>query len=173
MKIMRIIVAMSVMVMAFGAPAWAADEKPITGTVMGVHWIDDTVPGCSWEFYSMGTGTMAHLGKVHYYLEQCTIAGPAGITSNGTITFTAANDDVLVLAHTMSSQVVGAFEGFTVEGTWSVAGGTGRFEHADGNGSLSGFGDIPGGDMLFGLDGEAVFDFVGDVAYDASDRSES
>lgn len=68
--------------------------------------------------------------------------------------------------------VVGAMEGFTGEGTWTAAGGTGRFANATGSGSWETVGDVPGGDALFGLpDGWMRFTFRGTVTYDASDRS--
>jgi len=116
---------------------------------------------------------MSHLGKIHYSLEQASSFGPGGvINSTGTITLTAANSDELVIAQEATSQIVGAGEGFTLEGTWSVVDGSGRFADAAGSGSMDGVGDIPGGEALFGLpDGFAQFDFRGSIAYDASNRS--
>jgi hypothetical protein len=62
--------------------------------------------------------------------------------------------------------------GVTLEGTWTVVDGSGRFANATGSGGIDGVGDIPGGDALFGLpDGFAEFNLTGGIAYDASDRS--
>jgi hypothetical protein len=112
---------------------------------------------------------MSHLGKVDYFLTQCAVFNPEDLTvtfGNGTITFTAANGDPLVIAQVGSSEIFvdsdGAFIGFTVDGTWDAVGGTGRFTHATGSGSFDGIADIPG---------DAIFNFAGEIAYDASDRS--
>lgn len=96
---------------------------------------------------------------------------------DGGITFAAANGDELLIAQTDSSDVIesdvpGEFAGFTEEATWEAVGGTGRFTNATGSGSMDGIEDLPGGDALFDLpDGAAMFSFVGEIAYDASDRS--
>lgn len=180
LRVFRIFVVIAVLVLGFATPAAAADEVPIKGTVLGDHWIDPSAPGCEpgtadWEFYSSGTGQMSHLGRVEYFLRQCTVFNPEQGTavSSGTIMFTAANNDTLVVAQEMNSQIIGDFAGFTLEATWTVVDGTGRFTHATGSGSMDGVGDIPGGDALFDLpDGAAQLNFVGKIAYDASDRSE-
>jgi hypothetical protein len=116
---------------------------------------------------------MSHLGRIDYFLEQSSSFGPDGVLiSTGTVTFTAANGDTLVIAQEATSEIVGELEGFTLAGTWTVVDGSGRFANAAGSGSIDGVGDVPGGDALFGLpDGAAQFDFRGEIAYDASDRS--
>ncbi len=143
-----------------------------------MHWLDMSASGCEagamWRFNSEGMGKLSHLGKVHWYLTHCTYFDPAqGIVfRDGTITFTAPNGDRLIVAQVGTSGVVGDMAGFTVDGTWSAVGGTGRFMRATGSGALSGGGDIPGREALFGLtDGEMMLDFDGEVAYAASDRS--
>lgn len=158
-------------------------EVPIKGTVTGLHGIDESAPGCDqgalWRFESSGTGTMSHLGRVDYELTQCTFFDRSTggfVFRDGTITFTAANNDVLVIAQVGTSEGIVSGEdliGFTGEGTWGVTqGGTGRFASATGSGTMDIVGDIPGGDALFGLpDGYARFNFAGYIAYDASDRS--
>ena len=112
---------------------------------------------------------MSHLGRVDYFLTQCTVFDFEDLTAtfgNGTITFTAANGDTLVIAQIGSSETLlddsGAFIGFTVEGTWEAVGGTGRFANATGSGLIDGMGDIPG---------DMTLDFAGKIAYNASDRS--
>jgi hypothetical protein len=180
-KISRIASVVTLLVLATASPALAAPKAdhqvPIKGTVMGVHYpiplpIDITEP---WQFFSDGTGQMSHLGRVDYSLVQDSYFDfDEGVAvSTGTITFTAANGDMLVIAQAVESQFVG-IEGFTLEGTWTVveAAGSGRFANASGSGELSGVGDIPGGDALFGLpDGGDRYNFTGKIAYNASDRS--
>ncbi|MEN8239820.1 MAG: hypothetical protein ABFR53_11555 [Actinomycetota bacterium] len=172
---------MTLLLVAIATPATATSDVPIEGTVMGEHGPPDfededcLAAGYAWRFPSAGVGQMSHLGRVEYELTQCTVPGPEGFVSVGTVTFIAANDDELWIEHTMFSQLIGEFpvaEGFTFEGEWTAVGGTGRFAHATGAGTLHGFGDIPGGEALFGLpDGLAQFNFSGRIAYDASDRS--
>ena len=149
------------------------NEVPVKGTVTGEHEVDRPPGPDGWIFTSSGTGQMSHLGRVDYSLEQASSFGPDGvISSTGTITFTAANGDELVVAQEATSQIVGPGEGFTLEGTWTVVSGSGRFTHAMGSGSLDGVGDIPGGEALFGLpDGFAEFNLRGEIAYDASNRT--
>ena len=117
---------------------------------------------------------MSHLGRVDYALAQTSFFGPDGsVISTGTVAFTAKNGDTLVIARSVTSQIVGALEGFTLTGTWEAVGGSGRFANATGSGSIDGVGDIPGGDALFGLpDGGARFTFTGEIADDASDRAD-
>jgi hypothetical protein len=180
-KISRIASVVTLLVLATASPALAAPKAdhqvPIKGTVMGVHYVDPLplVITQPWQFFSEGTGQMSHLGRVDYSLQQDSYFDfELGVAvSTGTITFTAANGDMLVIAQEVESQFVGT-EGFTLEGTWTVVEneGSGRFANATGSGSMDGIGDIPGGDALFGLpDGAAQFNFKGRIAYDASDRS--
>lgn len=173
-RIFRIFVAMTLLVMAFATPAaGAAGEVPIEGTVTGAHGpLDFSAPGCppgsEWRFPSEGSGQLSPLGEVEYSLTQCSRSGtePGSVLSVGTITFTFANGDTLVIAQEMRSQLIGEFDpdpdGFTLEGTWTVVEGTGRFADAMGSGFMDGVGDIPGGEALFGIpDGLAEFNFMG------------
>jgi hypothetical protein len=182
-RFFRILIALAVLVLtSFAVPAAAVPDLPIKGTVTGVHGPPDfSMPGCPawamWRYSSHGVGTMSHLGKVHYSLTQCTVPveGPVN-RSEGTITVVAANGDKLYLEHTMLSVLVfgepGPPLGFTFDGRWEAVGGTGRFAHAAGSGTLGGVGDIPGGGETLGLpDGLMKTSFKGRIDYDASDRS--
>jgi hypothetical protein len=51
----------------------------------------------------------------------------------------------------------GNFTGFTNEGTWEAVGGTGRFMHAAGAGTMKSAADIPG---------DIVLDFTGEITLD-------
>ncbi|MEN8041329.1 MAG: hypothetical protein ABFR95_07470 [Actinomycetota bacterium] len=173
---------MMLLLTAIAAPATATSEVPIKGTVMGEHGPPDfgdeacLDAGYLWRFPSAGVGQMSHLGRVEYELTQCTVPGPEGFASVGTVTFTAANGDQLWLEHTMLGQLIGDFDpdpdGFAFEGEWTAVGGTGRFAHATGSGMLHGIGDIPDGETVLDIpDGLAQFNFMGEIAYTASDSS--
>jgi hypothetical protein len=178
----RIFIVLTVLVLAFAAPAAAAPDLPVKGTVTGEHGPPDfEKPGCPtwalWRYSSQGVGRMSHLGRVEYTLTQCTAPGPDGFGSEGTIKLVAANGDELYLEHTMLSQLIFGDSGpdplgFTFVGTWKAVGGTGRFAHAVGRGMLDGVGDIPDGEEPFDLpDGLIEINLKGRIAYEASDRS--
>ena len=187
MKISRILALVAVLVLTFAMPASAADDNgrwPTRGTVTGAHWLDPFPPpeeltqfdGCTkpalWKFHSSGSGRMWHLGKVDYDLVHCTYPDAAGVAfGDGTITFTDRWGATLVIAQTGTSAVIGGPPpadplGFTGNGTWVVVGGTGRFAHATGSGSMTFVGDVPGdANYEFGLDGHAQFKFKGKISY--------
>lgn len=166
--------------LTLATPAVAGSQVPVKGTVTGLHdrVLDDPeCPGYAWSFSSDGVGQMSHLGRVDYELIQCTIPVGDDLESVGTMTFTAANGDVLSVTHTMTSRLVfgptpGPPIGFEMDGEWEADGGTGRFLNATGDGLFEGLGDIPDGLTDLGLsDGLLQLDFNGDIAYDASNRS--
>ena len=185
-RILRIFVVMALL-FAVATPALAKGHNavPIKGTVMGEHGRFMFDPACApeepqpedvwWRFSSIGVGQVSHLGTVEYFLTQCTMPGPDGFESAGTIKFTAANNDELEFEHTMLSQLEPPTEpplGFTFEGEWVAVGGTGRFAGATGHGLLAGVGDVPDGVPTLGLpDGLMRVDFTGMIDYDASNRS--
>jgi len=178
MKSSRLVITIAVLSLALAAPAAAGVDRPIKGTVIGGGGPDVEAPGCPgtpiWRFNSPGTGNVSHLGKVDSFLTHCTY--PDLTFGEGTITFTAANGDELVIAQEGSCLPIldesANFLGYTCEATWTAVGGSGRFAHATGSGTLDIVGDVPGGDTLFGLDGEMRVDIAGTIAYDASDRSQ-
>lgn len=174
LRLLRVSIVIAALLAMAASPALASAPVPIKGTVLGEGAPDMTVPGCApgaiWRFNGWGTGQMSHLGEVDYGFTHCTY--PDFSISPGTFTFMAANGDELVVVYVGAYGVVGNMEGFTGAGTWTAAGGTGRFANATGSGSWETVGDVPGGDALFGLpDGYMRFTFVGMVTYDASDRS--
>ena len=72
-KVFRVFVVMTLLLVAFATPAVAADEVPIKGTVVGEHGPPDfTAPDCpawaEWRYSSSGEGRMSHLGWVEYHL---------------------------------------------------------------------------------------------------------
>jgi hypothetical protein len=169
-----------VVVLAGVSPAFGKGheptEVPFKGTIIG-EWgrILDGEPelpvecgGYDWYFFAEGTGKLTHLGKVEFFLEHCTdeISDELSEWEGGTITFTAANGDTLVIEETgegvLEFEGEGPPIGFSYVGEWEVleGEGTGRFLNASGSGEMEGYGDIPG---------PLVLDFTGTIAYDASD----
>ncbi|MDJ0664256.1 MAG: hypothetical protein QNJ75_06825 [Acidimicrobiia bacterium] len=172
MRIIRIFVVLSVLLVVFATPA-AARDVPLEGTVMGEHVRVEGDPACAgyaWSFSSEGTGQMTDLGAVEYSLMQCTSPGPGGIASVGTMSFIAANGDELYFEHTMVSELQfagpGPPVGFAMGGEWEAVGGTGRFANVEGEGTLEGVGDIPDGAGNLGVDdGLMKLEFEGKITY--------
>lgn len=191
LRFLRVSIVVAALLALNTVPGLAAGHGrpvPVHGAVL--TWgpePDVTGPGCVadpslvWRFSRDGTGQLSHLGSVGIALSHCTYVVPdasgafRAVFRDGTITFTAANRDTLVLAYTGTTEALmgpGGFTGYTAEGTWTVVDGTGRFTHATGSGWFDVVGDVPGGDTLFGLpDGFDRWSFGGTIAYDASDRS--
>ena len=126
--------------LAFAAPAAGANPvRPFGGWTTGHDTSDFAKPGCPADAFvrygSVGEGQMLHLGHVHVVVTQCTWLDEATGTGSfdlGTVTLTAANGDVLVLAQKGTFTLVPN----TIEMTWTVApGGTGRFVDAKGSGT--------------------------------------
>jgi hypothetical protein len=143
---------------------------------MGEHEVDPEATGCpdvyieneGWRFSAEGKGWISKLGKVELTLTQCTLAGPGGIESVGTMELTTVKGHTLKLEHTMRSEMIGEAdappEGFKGKAKWKAVGGTGWLENAKGFGWMHMVGDIPEGDRVYGLpDGAALMTFVGKI----------
>jgi hypothetical protein len=110
-----------------------------------------------------GTGHATHLGRLT--VDQSNCAAPLGTTfaiTDGEFTLTAANGD----------QVVGAYFGelvplapplFSIDGAFTITGGTGRFTGATGGGDVSGVQNF--------ATGEATISLVGTVSSVGSTKS--
>jgi len=150
-------------------------ESPIGGASAGVDTYGDpsTCPaGAVWRYFHSGTGELSHLGAVTVEVTHCTWLDSAttGHAGPGTITFTAANGDSLMLAHQASFEVVTPTAGrllSLIDLEWEVVEGTGRFEGATGTGGGSGVSDI---DLVTGASTTTV-SYWGTIAYDASKKS--
>jgi hypothetical protein len=181
-RVFRIVIPV-LLLFALGSPAVSAgndtmnQQVPIKGTVVGVDTFNPFDPGCEFDFVpegwfpyrftTKGTGNVSHLGKVDFVLDNCSALNPdftAGVIGYGTITFTAANGDVLVIEHEGTTKAISPTE-YTADYMWQILGdeGTGRFEGATGKGTSIGLTSVP--------DGTSKITLRGMIAYDASNRS--
>jgi hypothetical protein len=181
-KILRIIMVV-LLLFVVGSPAASAGygpmdkPVPIKGSVIGSDTFSPFDPGCRFDFApegwfpyrftTKGTGNVSHLGKVDFVLDNCSALNPeftAGVIGYGTITFTAANGDVLVIEHKGTSKATSLTD-YTAQYTWEVVGdeATGRFDGATGKGTSIGLTSVP--------DGTSKITLRGMIAYDASNRS--
>ena len=138
--------------LALAAPALAADPvRPFGGSTIGAGSMGPpNCPGAAWQYMETSTGEMLHLGRVTLVVSHCTFvdtwsngAPATGHTGPGTFTFTAANGDMLILGYqslTFQISPDGLFS--HADGTWVVAGGTGRFAGATGSGGTVAIFDI-------------------------------
>jgi hypothetical protein len=111
-----------------------------------------------------GTCQFSHLGRTTMQLRQHVNLSTAAAT--GTVTFTAANGDMLTVAQSSVSTDIGPMsKSFT--GTAVITGGSGRFANASGSLSLNGTLTFDQGGI-----GHALSTYTGPIVYDASDRSE-
>ena len=157
---------------AQAAQVWSATGAvPIEGTLVGEDWNDfeatDCDPGASWRFHSAGTGQIEGVGDVDFVLTHCTVWDPEAGTAtfgDGTITFTTAEGDTLVIAQAGHAGGVpgaepGSLIGWTLGAVWDVVDGSGQFEGATGHGWIGGLGDI--GQNTPG----ALYGFRGNIEY--------
>jgi len=156
------------LVLALAAPAVAQESEPVSleGTLVGAHWPDMTAPACdlpdtTWRFKIVVAGQLSGLGEVEAYTTHCTFLDALTYYDRMTM-FTTADGDLLAVVHDFPTTEVfvddeGEFTGFTLDGTWEAVGGTGRFMHAAGSGTMKGAADIPG---------DIVLDFTGEITLD-------
>ncbi len=138
--------------LALAAPVAASDPRvPFGGRVAGPDSYgspSDCPAGASWHYTSLGEGELLHLGRVTIAVSHCTwddVATLSGHFGPGTMTFTAANGDQLVLAdsgtYTLDLVALKAYP----TGSWVVVSGTGRFARASGSGTFGGVSDLVAG----------------------------
>ena len=176
-KLLRVILVALLALVVGGSAAWAGqgpmNPVPIKGTLTGTHWVDMEPETCqpgAFNFVSVGTGNVSHLGTVDYVLDNCTTLDFATMTVSieGTLTFTAANGDVLVLTQegsgpfdpTANPTSVSADYDWTVNGADS----TERFDGASGSGTSTTVSTVQ-------ADPEVTHAWLtGAIQYDASNR---
>lgn len=168
------LVAALILLLAAPASALATNPAPSVPFVGSAFGTDETVPptdcpaGAAWRYVLSGTGQFAHLGRVALAVSHCTWFDPIALdgTFQGSMTFTAANGDTLVLTHSGTFALAmgpsGPVSSF-IEFAWEVTGGTGRFATATGSGQGTALGDLAAG--------TTAPTYWGTIAYDASDRS--
>lgn len=90
-----------------------------------------------------GDGQATHLGRTGWAGTACVSFGPQGIVvRNGQLTLTAANGDQLFATFAASGGPPASDGSFHLDGTFTVVGGTGRFEGATGGGTFTDDGGI-------------------------------
>ena len=162
------------LLLALVAPAAAQEAAPVSmdGTLVGAQWPDETAPACDlpgtvWRFKIVTSGELAGLGEVEAYMTHCTVFDPESgeppTYYEEMTTFRTADGDMLAVVHDIPTTEVfvgdeGQFTGFVLDGTWQAVGGTGRFMHAAGSGTITGAADIPG---------DITLDYTGEITLDA------
>ncbi len=166
------------LLLALAAPAVAQETESASetvsmeGTLVGAQWPDETSPACDlpgtiWRFKIVTSGELSGLGEVEAYMTHCTVFDPeSGVPPtyyNAITMFKTADGDMLAAVHDIPTTELfvddeGQFTGFTLEGTWEAVGGTGRFMHAAGTGTIVGSADIPG---------DITLDYTGEITLDA------
>ena len=134
-----LLVLISLLALAIIAPGAAVakrggTDRPWKGKGSGTTTVD--VATTPFPGSTEGTARFSHLGKTSYSSEfAVTITGPDSFTIVGTQTVVAANGDMLFLSFTGTGSFAGAFgPGQTTDTTlsYTVTGGTGRFDDASG-----------------------------------------
>jgi predicted small lipoprotein YifL len=85
-----------------------------------------------------GTCQLAHLGRATLIAEQTLVPGPNGLQYTNTVTYTAANGDLLRTTNTGSALPTADGTGFVLTGVETAIGGTGRFSRAEGSATVMG-----------------------------------
>jgi hypothetical protein len=103
-----------------------------------------------WYQTVSGSGTCTHMGKVTVYQHHMVVpAADGGIDFyNGEFFWTAANGDIVMGTYSghMTPNPAGYLD---IHGYWYIDGGTGRFQHATGQGPASGIQHFDGTGDLF------------------------
>jgi hypothetical protein len=164
------------LLLALAAPAAAQETEsaPVSmeGTLVGAHWPDVTAPACdlpgtAWRFKIVASGELSGLGEVEAYMTHCTVYDPESGAPptyyEAMTTFQTAEGDMLSVVHAIPTTEVffgddGQYTGYTLDGTWEAVGGTGRFMHAAGTGTVTAAADVPG---------DIVLDYTGEITLDA------
>lgn len=105
---------------------------------------------------SAGRGQATYLGRFSISQSHCLNPQSPLAFTGGTLVATAANGDLLYGTYGGAFVPTGAPGVFTVVGSFTITGGTGRFARATGSGSASGEATFAGGTIA--LDGSIAVD---------------
>jgi hypothetical protein len=125
-------------------------------------------PGAAWQFFSSnGASRVTHLGLARVDVTHCSWfdSPTTGHFGPGTLTYTAANGDTLILRQWGTFTTVMTPDGFMgySQVEWQIIGGTGHFDGADGSGQGTVVVDI--------LANSSASTYWGTISYSASSRS--
>jgi hypothetical protein len=171
-----LLLAITMLVALPATASFARSDQPVP--IKGSALTEDTMlppddcPGeWGWRYLAVGSGRFSHLGAVDLELSHCSrmtseVPPLTGEFDHGITTITAANGDMLLLAHHGTFELELGPSGPTysyISLEWEAIGGTGRFAGATGSGTASGVGDL--------ATGTTSADYTGMIVYDASNRS--
>ena len=112
--------------------AGAAVERPWKGRCDVETVITEFGSTGPTRFHQTGTCQLAHLGRTTVVTDETVVPGMIPRTLAVTSTFTAANGDRLYTTGFVRGSAIGPDGSLTVAGTYTAAGGTGRFAGASG-----------------------------------------
>jgi hypothetical protein len=154
--------AVVIMAAAFCAPAWAGPgNAPFKARVATQETLRPNPDVCVAPPYlvgtTSGTGTASHMGAITFLATDCVTPGPTSFTfNNGKLTVTAATGDELRITYSGTLLPIPGTQPFTlytISGTYTVIGGSGRFSSASGSGFIQGSENIQTGQGQFDLTG--------------------
>jgi hypothetical protein len=122
----------------------AAATRPFGVVLEASSYLMASDNPCVQPLTDAGAGRASHMGTIAWAgtqtLDFC--GSPEGVADHGEFVITAANGDEV--SGSYDTLVRFDFDAgvFTFAGTWRISGGTGRFSHATGIGTVSGGGAI-------------------------------
>src|SRR5438309_11465014 len=138
-KLVLIPIVLAVMVLAGFPLVSASHSTPFNGSFSGSFTMASQTAATI-----TGTGQLEHLGTTTF-VALATVIGPAscqgGFTATEQDTFIAANGDKLFSPSNDIACLTSATT-FHFTGSWTITGGTRRFEHSSGTGTV----DVTGGE---------------------------
>jgi hypothetical protein len=171
-KTTAVLLALTMLIAIPATASFARVDRPVP--IQGTAQTDDLMlpadecpEGWGWRYLATGSGHFSHLGVVEFELTHCSrmTSELTGEFDHGITTITAANGDVLTLAHRGTFQLEFGPDGAhsDVALAWEALGGTGRFAGASGSGEGAAVGDL--------LTETTTASYVGTISYDASNRA--
>lgn len=151
---------LAALVLACSVSAAAEASRPFGATLEGHANPVPTSDPCVLTNTEGGTGRAVHMGAIAWASSETVnfCSNPDGADVQGSFIMTAANGDQLFGQYTTLAHPDVVTGVITFSGQWTITGGTGRFEHATGDGTLTGEGSLA---PPFGV----MASFVGTVSY--------